>query len=117
MSRENEQELRRLLEEPLSGEVRAFRLPGDTPLAALLDEAFYPPYAVDGLHCHNCMELGLCVAGSGRICTRRGERAFSAGTLFLAPRGVYHSQQNEGVLMTRWRYIEVNEDVLLSLAA
>ena len=43
MSRENEQELRRLLEEPLSGEVRAFRLPGDTPLAALLDEAFYPP--------------------------------------------------------------------------
>lgn len=117
MSRENEQELRRLLEEPLSGEVRAFRLPGDTPLAALLDEAFYPPYAVDGLHCHNCMELGLCVAGSGRICTRRGERAFSAGTLFLAPRGVYHSQQNEGVPLTHWRYLEIDEDALLRAAS
>lgn len=117
MSRENDRELRRLLEEPPAGEVRRFRLPGDRPLGALIDEIFYPPYAVDGLHCHNCMELGLCVSGAGKICTRAGERRFSAGTLFLAPRGVYHSQQNEGVPLTHWRYLEIDEDALLRAAS
>ena len=116
MLRENELELRRLLEEPPSGEVRVFRLPGDTPLAALLDEAFYPPYAVDGLHAHNCIELGLCVAGKGKIRTRALERTFCAGSLLLMPRGVYHSQQNEGAPMTHWRYIEIDEDALLRAA-
>ena len=116
MSRENDLELRRLLEEPPSGEVRAFRLPGNTPLAALLDNAFYPPYAVDGLHAHNCIELGLCVAGRGKIRTRTLEREFGAGALLLVPRGVYHSQQNEGAPMTHWRYLEIDEDVLLRTA-
>ena len=116
MSRENELELRRLMEEPPSGDMRAFRLPGDTPLAALLDDAFYPPYAVDGLHAHNCIELGLCVAGKGKIRTRALERAFSAGALLLVPRGVYHSQQNEGAPMTHWRYLEIDEDALLRSA-
>lgn len=116
MSRENDLELRRLLEEPPSGEVRAFRLPGNTPLAALLDNAFYPPYAVDGLHAHNCIELGLCVAGKGKIRTRTLERAFRAGSLLLVPRGVFHSQQNEGAPMTHWRYLLIDEDVLLRTA-
>lgn len=116
MSRENERALRRMLEEPPSGETRPFRLPGDTPLAALLDEAFYPPYAVDGLHMHNCIELGLCVAGKGKIRTRSLERAFTAGSLLLVPRGVYHSQQNEGAPLTHWRYLLIDEDVLLRAA-
>lgn len=116
MSRENDLELRRLLEEPPSGEVRAFRLPGNTPLAALLDNAFYPPYAVDGMHAHNCIELGLCVAGKGKIRTRTLERAFCAGSLLLVPRGVFHSQQNEGAPMTHWRYLLIDEDVLLRTA-
>lgn len=116
MSRENELELRRLMEEPASGETRVFRLPGDTPLAALLDNAFYPPYAVDGMHAHNCIELGLCVAGKGKIRTRTLERAFRAGSLLLVPRGVFHSQQNEGAPMTHWRYLLIDEDVLLRTA-
>ena len=116
MNESDRRELRRMLAEPPSGERRDCRLPAEALIAAMIDTPYYPPYAVDVLHCHNTLELGVCVTGCGRIRTRTSEWTFSPGAVLLTPREVLHSQQNEGVLMTRWRYIEVYEDMLLYLA-
>lgn len=116
MNESERRELRRMLAEPPSGERRDFFQPAGELIAAMIDTPYYPPYAVDSLHCHNTLELGVCVKGCGRIRTRTSEWTFSPGAVLLTPREVPHSQQNEGVLMTHWQYVEVNEDVLLHLA-
>lgn len=67
MISENERELRRLLEEPPSCECRNYPLSGERALVTLIDTPYYPPYAFDALHVHNCLEIGFCMAGSGKI--------------------------------------------------
>ena len=54
----------------------------------MIDTPYYPPYAVDSLHCHNTLEVGVCVTGCGRIRTRTSEWTFSPGAVLLTPREV-----------------------------
>ena len=85
-----------------------------TPLVGLLDNPLYPPYVRDALHSHNCMEIGVCLSGSGAIVIENREWPFSAGTIVVMPRGVRHRQDNEGVPLTHWRYVLVDQDAFLS---
>ena len=69
---------------------------------------FYPPYAIDTNHYHNCMEIGICMEGTGTLTMGQKAYAFSSGTIIIVPEGLRHSQQNKGEPCTRWRYIVVD---------
>lgn len=113
MPTSSEAELRRQLEEPPSCECRNYPITGDSILVTMLDTPYYPPYMPDSLHVHNCLEIGICLAGSGQVYLHDRGWRFSAGSVIVAPRGVYHSQQNEGEPLTHWRYLVINDDCLL----
>ena len=114
MSSERERPPRRRTEEPAGAEMRSYPVDEDALLAAMTDIPFYPPYLPDAMHMHNCMEIGLCLAGEGMLHLGREQTfAFSPGALVLVPQGVPHNQMHAGVPLTHWRYIALNEDYLL----
>jgi len=110
---ESEIELLRQLEEPLNCECRNYPQDDNAALVTMLDTPYYPPYVPDGLHYHNCLEIGLCIAGNGKVYLRDSALPFSAGSVIIVPRGVYHSQHNMGDPLTHWRYLVINEELLL----
>ncbi|MBQ7785175.1 MAG: AraC family transcriptional regulator [Clostridia bacterium] len=113
MKSESELELLRQLEEPLNCECRNYPQDDTAALITMLDTPYYPPYVADGLHYHNCLEIGICVAGNGKIHLRESTLPFSTGSMIIAPSGVYHSQHNMGDPLTHWRYLVINEELLL----
>ena len=94
-------------------EKRDYPLNGESPLAGLLDNPWYPPYVEDCTHFHNCMEVGICISGYGRVEIGRQAWDYTAGTIMVAGRGLRHNQQNADERMTHWRYVLVDEDVIL----
>ena len=112
MTTSSEVELRRQLEEPLSCECRSYPPVEDSILVTMLDTPYYPPYMPDSLHYHNCLEIGVCLAGSGQVYLHDRGWRFSAGSVIVAPRGVYHNQQNAGEPLTHWRYLVISDDYL-----
>ncbi len=78
----------------------------------MLDTPYYPPYMPDSLHVHNCLEIGVCLAGSGQVYLHDRGWRFSAGSVVVVPRGVYHNQHNEGEPLTHWRYLVISDDYL-----
>ena len=113
MPTSSEIELRRQLEEPLGGESRNYPLDGRRALITMIDTPYYPPYMPDPLHVHNCMEIGVCLAGQGQVHLRQTSYAFSPGSVIVAPRGVYHNQTCAGEPLTQWLYLVFDEDHLL----
>ncbi|MGN0776662.1 MAG: helix-turn-helix domain-containing protein [Candidatus Ventricola sp.] len=112
MPTSSEAELRRQLEEPLSCEYRSYPPVENSLLVTMLDTPYYPPYMPDSLHVHNCLEIGICLAGSGQVFLHDRGWRFSAGSVIVAPRGVYHNQQNEGEPLTHWRYLVISDDYI-----
>ena len=107
-------ELRRQLEEPLNQECRPYPLPERGMLVTMLDAPFYPPFIADAPHYHNCLEIGVCVAGSGFVRLREKYYPFSSGSIIVAPKGVHHNQAyNDDPPMIYWRYLVINDDYLL----
>lgn len=113
MKNESEIVLRRQLEEPLNGECRNYPCDKNAMLVTMIDVPYYPPYMPDSLHYHNCLEIGLCIAGHGSISLQDITMPYSPGSVIFVPRGVYHNQQNAGEPLTHWRYLIINEEVLL----
>lgn len=99
---------------PAGSERREYVLPPSETLLELSEMVWYPPYGQDTNHHHNCMEIGLCLTGSGTI--TMGQRAydFSAGTVVIVPAGLHHSQQNRGEPLTHWRYVALDEQRFLT---
>lgn len=98
-----------------NAERRDYPISRESLILAMTDLIYYPPYGKDEVHSHNCMEIGLCVAGSGVI-RIEGQplRPFKAGTVIIIPQGGRHSQQEEGIPLTRWRYIAVDQVRLIA---
>lgn len=96
-----------------NGSVRDYDLGPGLPLVGLLDNPWYPPYMLDRPHVHNCMEIGLCLYGEGRVTIGGRSWLFKEGSVAVVPRGVEHMQINDGVPMTHWRYVLVNVDAYL----
>lgn len=86
---------------------------GEQPLVGLLDRPWYPPYVLDSPHVHNCMEIGVCLYGTGHLNIGGRSWTFRDGSVAVVPHGVYHMQNNEGVPMNHWQYVLVNEDAYL----
>lgn len=76
-----------------------------------------PPYVTDIMHYHNCLELGICLQGSGTVTVGDQSWTYTPGTVLLMPRNVRHAQQNENGSLIHWRYLAVNEERLLLVAA
>ena len=87
---------------------------GEQPLVGLLDRPWYPPYVLDSPHFHNCMEIGVCLYGTGHLNIGDLGWTFKEGSVAVVPRGVYHMQNNEGVPMNHWQYVLVNEEAYLA---
>ena len=94
-------------------ERRDYALSGESPLVGLLDNPWYPPYVEDCSHFHNCMEVGICISGCGRVEIGRQAWDYTSGAIAVVGRGLHHSQQNAGTHLTHWRYVLVDEDVML----
>lgn len=94
-------------------ECRDYLLDGESLLVGLLDHPWYPPYVEDRRHYHNCMEIGVCLSGTGRIEIGRQAWDFSDGAIAVVGRGLHHCQQNTGEPMTHWQYVLVDEDAAL----
>lgn len=94
-------------------EQRDYALDGESPLVGLIDNPWYPPYVEDRSHYHNCLEIGICLSGNGRIELGRRAWDFGPGAIVAAGRGLYHRQTNMGWPLTHWRYVLVDEEVLL----
>ena len=110
----SERELRRQLEEPLNQECRPYPLLGRGMLVTMLDAPFYPPFIADAPHYHNCLEIGLCVSGSGFVRLREKYYPFSNGSIIVAPKGVHHNQEyRDESPMIYWRYLVINDEYLL----
>ena len=86
---------------------------GPQPLAGLLDRPWYPPYVLDTPHAHNCIEIGVCLYGTGHIGVGGRSWTFREGSVAVVPRGVDHVQNNEGTPMNHWQYVLVNEAAFL----
>lgn len=93
---------------PVGSERRDYILSDRAVTLEINEMVFYPPYAIDTNHYHNCMEIGICMEGSGTLTMAKKAYAFSAGTIIIVPEGLHHSQQNQGDPCTRWRYIVVD---------
>lgn len=106
--------LRRMAEEPANPECRDYPPAEDSFISAMTDMPWYPPYAAEAAHYHNCMEIGLCLSGTGIVEMGGFRRRFEGGTLLVVPRGVRHAQHNAGDPYTRWRYIALDVERLLS---
>ena len=115
--RSNENAFEWLIPTQSNSERRNYAVREESCILSMTDLIYYPPYGRDEMHSHNCMEIGLCVAGSGMIQMEgQGARPFKPGTVIVIPEGAHHSQQEEGIPLTRWRYIAVDQRRLLSEA-
>lgn len=94
---------------PAGFERRDYVLSDKETVLELNEMVWYPPYGEDTNHYHNCMEIGVCVAGSGTITMGQKAYPFGEGTVVIIPAGLHHSQQNQGDPLTRWRYVVVDE--------
>ena len=94
---------------PVGSERRDYILSDKATVLEINEMLWYPPYGLDTNHYHNCMEIGLCMAGSGRLTLGKKAYTFSADTIIVVPAGLHHSQQNMGEPSTRWRYVVLDE--------
>ena len=113
MQNSSDLELRRQLEEPLNQECRNYPIPEKGMLVTMLDSPYYPPLIADSPHVHNCMEIGLCISGSGFVRLHEKLYPFSTGSIIVAPKGVHHNQEYGEDQMIYWRYLVINDDYLL----
>ena len=101
--------LRQGHEIPAGSERRDYILSDRETVLELNEMVWYPPYGQDTNHYHNCLEIGVCVAGSGTITMGQKAYAFAAGDVVIVPAELHHSQQNQGDPLTRWRYAAIDE--------
>lgn len=90
---------------PAGTERRDYAVSDKETILEMNEMVWYPPYAIDTNHYHNCLEIGICMAGSGTLTIGKKAYDFSSGTVIFVPPGLHHSQQNRGVPNTRWRYV------------
>lgn len=115
--RSNETAFEWLIPAQSNSERRDYTVRRESFILAMTDLIYYPPYGRDEMHNHNCMEIGLCVAGSGTVQIEgQAVHPFKAGAVLIVPEGIRHCQQEEGIPLTRWRYIAVDQHRLLEEA-
>ena len=95
-------------------EYRSYELPPDFPVLVLDGEAWrISPVRSGSLHFHNCVEIGYCRGGSGKMIMNRTERTFQAGDVTLVAPHVHHTTWSDPDTASLWSYLFVDEEKLL----
>ena len=90
-------------------EYRSYELPPDFPLLILDGESWrISPTRSANLHFHNCVEIGLCRSGRGKMIWNREEMSFQAGDVTLISPEVHHTTWSDAGTLSLWSYLFVD---------
>ena len=96
-------------------EYRIYELPLELPIICLTGEAWrISDVPAERLHFHNCMEIGFCHSDSGYLEFEDERVEFTAGDVFIIPRHVPHTTCSREGCRSRWSYLFVDLDALIS---
>lgn len=96
-------------------EYRIYELPLELPIVCLSGDKWrISDVPSDRLHFHNCMEIGFCHSDSGYLDFENERVSFKAGDVFIIPRHVPHTTCSDEGCKSRWSYLFVDLDALVS---
>ena len=96
-------------------EYRSYELPPDFPVLLLTGEEWrISPVRSATLHFHNCVEIGYCQSGQGRMTLNMTEQEFHAGDVTLIGSHVHHTTWSSPDSFSLWSYLFVDLDTLLA---
>ena len=95
-------------------EYRNYELPPDFPLLILDGDNWrISPVRSANLHFHNCVEIGYCRSGRGRLALNREEKPFQAGDVTLIAPSVHHTTWSDPGETSLWSYLFTDAEKLL----
>ena len=98
----------------LLSEYRSYELPPDFPLLVLDGEEWHiSPLRSTNLHFHNCVEIGLCRSGQGKMSLNQRELDFQEGDVTLIGAQVHHTTWSAPDSTSLWSYLFVDLEKLL----
>jgi len=95
-------------------EYRSYELPGDLPL--LIHHRMrwrISSVKSSRLHIHNCFEIGLCLAGRGKMNFGEEEVSFGAGDVLFVGRSIPHTTWSDPEEESTWEYLHMDPESLL----
>ena len=96
-------------------EYRTYDLPPDFPVLVLEgDDWLISPVRSSNLHFHNCVEIGFCRSGRGKMTLNREEREFHAGDVTLLGSRVHHTTWSDPDSPSLWSYVFLDPIALFS---
>lgn len=96
-------------------EYRTYSLPADFPMYVLDGEEWHiSPIPSNRLHIHNCLEIGLCHSDSGQMILGEEQVPFFSGYVTCIARNVPHTTWSSPGESSRWSYLYVDMEALLS---
>ena len=99
-------------------EYRNYELPADFPIMVLTGDQWHiSPTPAKHLHFHNCLEIGICHAGSGMMVLEKQQVHFSAGDVTCIARNVPHTTWSDPGQQSLWSYLFLEPDALLGSSA
>ncbi len=90
-------------------EYRVYDLPAQFPVLLLDGESWHiSPVKRERLHFHNCLEIGICHAGSGTLQVCREAHPFRAGAVTCLPQHIPHTTWSSEGDLSLWSYLFVD---------
>lgn len=99
-----------------TAEFRYYAVPEDMKMLALLGDEWVQCFGdgVDNYHFHNHMEIGYCYYGTGSMVFKDNQIPFRAGTCTVIPKNVPHITKSEPGTISRWEYLFVDVENIVS---
>lgn len=97
-------------------EFRYYDMPSDMPLIALLGEEWIRQYGDDAMHFHNCLEIGYCYYGQGKMYFGQREEEYGPGSITIVPKSFSHHTCQTDADPNRWEYLFVDVERFLKYA-
>ena len=91
-----------------------YEFPPDLPIVGLTGDAWpLPDGEITFLHCHNCLEIGVCHEGSGRLVVEGKTWSFHAQDITLVCPNTMHISKSDPGTTSSWEYIYVDVEKLI----
>ena len=91
-----------------SVEFRYYEIPADMPLIALQGEEWIREYGNDPMHFHNCLEIGYCYYGQGKVYFGQRAESYGPGSITIVPKNFPHQMMQTDEEPNRWEYLFVD---------
>lgn len=100
---------------------RYYDLPQDAPYLLFYGPGWRRIYGYDksgnllrDLHFHNCLEIGLCVKGSGTLQYDSRSVSYHENTVSIVPRNLLHNTLNSRGCYSEWIWLFIDEGAYLN---